>query len=801
MATSAQTPSTSTTHSPLKLAVRTGEHAGKELLVSATSCTLGSHPDCTVRFRGDGFDPVHCWIMRGKHTWLVRQMSANTKLNGKEFTEARIHRGDRLSIAGVTLEVADTAPPNPNEATIPLAQFQNSLNAWDQEKNSLLKQHEETHRSLKALEREYKSLKVAHCDLSLRTESLQKNIEVIQSNYDAAVKKRRALEQQIEESQLSQQKATLVADENKRLTARVAELTSEIEQNIVEKKDAIELSLQHAESTESLAAEIRNLKEQIRLHEDDARSQSSDLQAKVDARQQEVQKWKTQAEIAAEETNKLKQRFSQATAEHAAELSRLSELPQEGDAGKYDAEIKQLKQETERLSAELVNRDAELASSRTFMKEHAELSRQLECLNAEKQAAFERAEHAEQLLNATRQEGERLQQQLTERLRKSSEENEISGQEMPSPETEVKSSPVPAEKDVAEDWTRAAFAKFRQGENRNSEQEERTTEEPVEESSIEPTAEQLGRSEEVIPEYEAPAPETATPATASILDSTINDGELTEETPDEKERSVVTSVPVDDAPPTSAADILAKFGIQAEPEDAEDLAEEHQHVSHSAQISAEPNSLASGAIAALTGLTSNEENKKHVEELAQEHNAESGEDDSIESYMAALLARSRGEAAPPSLIVPQKKYAQQSEPEPRVFAEVKAVEPKKEAQPTLKAEEYRPRSQAPEQANKLAAMRELANESARSAIDVSIKKRWRTKSITSLAIGIGGFVASGTAFYTAPEILSLSSFLGAVACVAGGFFVHKSVQLYRCYQRAISQVESWRKQNNLEPDA
>ena len=66
--------------------------------------------------------------------------------------------------------------------------------------------------------------------------------------------------------------------------------------------------------------------------------------------------------------------------------------------------------------------------------------------------------------------------------------------------------------------------------------------------------------------------------------------------------------------------------------------------------------------------------------------------------------------------------------------------------PKIKAEEFIPRSLAPERSDRLAAMREVANVSARSAIGRHTQMEWLTR---AMAKGAFGLVAAATAVYLA----------------------------------------------------
>lgn len=72
-------------------------------------CTVGSGPRCTLRLAAEGVHSLHCLIVRGEHTTVVRSWAPGTLLNGHEFTDAELAVGDRLGIGPTEIEVLDAA--------------------------------------------------------------------------------------------------------------------------------------------------------------------------------------------------------------------------------------------------------------------------------------------------------------------------------------------------------------------------------------------------------------------------------------------------------------------------------------------------------------------------------------------------------------------------------------------------------------------------------------------------------------------------------------------------------------------
>lgn len=169
---------------------------------------------------------------------------------------------------------------------------------------------------------------------------------------------------------------------------------------------------------------------------------------------------------------------------------------------------------------------------------------------------------------------------------------------------------------------------------------------------------------------------------------------------------------------------------------------------------------------------------------------EADEEESIEEYMARLLKRVRGDEDS-SLSQPVTRANDSSSPEP-VAAEPSVESPQQPsfvAELTGESSEFRPRSQPPELSTNLQAMRELANESARTAIDSSARRRG------SSAAG-GKFLMAAVALVIGVILLFVPSFYaycGAVVLfIVGILFGVQGIVYARRYLAAV------RKQRDLD---
>ncbi|HUT87859.1 MAG TPA: FHA domain-containing protein [Thermoguttaceae bacterium] len=92
---------------------------GQIVRLRSPKCTIGSGPRCTLRLRARGVQPVHCLVLRGAAGTVIRRFAADTRLNGRAFRDAKLVPGDRLSVGPVEFEVLDADQVPDHEPPIP----------------------------------------------------------------------------------------------------------------------------------------------------------------------------------------------------------------------------------------------------------------------------------------------------------------------------------------------------------------------------------------------------------------------------------------------------------------------------------------------------------------------------------------------------------------------------------------------------------------------------------------------------------------------------------------------------------
>ncbi len=81
----------------------------RQVHLRSRKCAIGSSAQCTLRIQAPDVRPVHCLILRGAKRTIIRSLDDNTWLNGAAFDESPLVDGDRLKIGSFEFEVLDVA--------------------------------------------------------------------------------------------------------------------------------------------------------------------------------------------------------------------------------------------------------------------------------------------------------------------------------------------------------------------------------------------------------------------------------------------------------------------------------------------------------------------------------------------------------------------------------------------------------------------------------------------------------------------------------------------------------------------
>jgi hypothetical protein len=152
------------------------------------------------------------------------------------------------------------------------------------------------------------------------------------------------------------------------------------------------------------------------------------------------------------------------------------------------------------------------------------------------------------------------------------------------------------------------------------------------------------------------------------------------------------------------------------------------------------------------------------------------QEESIEQYMSRLLERVRGESAT-SRYQESFEHAPLPKPPPASANDANLEPADKEPPPSAV---HAPHSLAPEHCSNLAAMRELANQSARAAINISFRRRWVHAVGSKLVVALLAVIIGSLLLYFSENFRSLTLY-GGIACLL--IALHCVVQTALLYRR------------------
>ncbi len=172
----------------------------------------------------------------------------------------------------------------------------------------------------------------------------------------------------------------------------------------------------------------------------------------------------------------------------------------------------------------------------------------------------------------------------------------------------------------------------------------------------------------------------------------------------------------------------------AEEESIDSRAEEELREQAGSLFAAQPEPVATTTPPQKTSISSSDE--------------EGDEEESIEDYMKRLMARMRGdsdkeEAQPAASPAPMQTATKAENTAVAQPLPAPVTERANTTTTPFNPEEYVPKALAPEKSRNLAAMRELANNSARSAIQVSARRRYGTAHCNEAGDRLDGLVVGG----------------------------------------------------------
>ena len=152
-----------------------------------------------------------------------------------------------------------------------------------------------------------------------------------------------------------------------------------------------------------------------------------------------------------------------------------------------------------------------------------------------------------------------------------------------------------------------------------------------------------------------------------------------------------------------------------------------------------------------------------------------GEDGSIQDYMTQLLKRvGSGPGMLPAPAPPTPKQIREAKA--KAAAETQLARRKEETKP-LEPGEFIPRAVAPEAQSNLMALRDVANTSARNAIDKHQRRSFEQSGMIFSFIGIVSLMVSGTMAVWAKGVFTVPAFAALVAFLVSAFCLMRGMSL------------------------
>lgn len=731
-------------HGPLELRVVSTHLAGQSVQLNSAKCTIGSGSRCTLRLQARRVEPVHCLILRGENGTVIRRWSPHTRLNGAAFTDALLQPGDRLTIGPIELDVVSTGQPRTtsNQASPAIPAEHSAATAIPTsnlaDHSKLLAELEEREIALMARE---EALASQQATFATERGEWEKSQAELRAELATRRDEHRTLTHELNNLRQLKQDLPDLLEDRQQYEDRRSQLASS------------EKALATAQTTLEAEHAAQEAKLHARRHELDEQAASLErTRQEMAAERTELEQKQLAAEAAwHQREGELNRRLSEleaTQAEQAKDLQQREQIWQNSQTA-WAAERAEWNTTCHETTTEFKHQQAELERQRQqFAAEQAEFAKQREALEAAVHAAEQAA------------------------IFHSEEPTELEHKETPASaaqhafEPDAQESPAIATLFDAEQEEACDEEAFESPSS--AEQDEQTAESSSHEHAI--ACLQLHDENEEEEQHESESHEEL-PDEVEAAAETEEDSAATEE-----EEAPPFEEPVK-ASPAESSGLMERLRAMVQSDDEDDSEEptSHQRPSAPARPAFEP------AIPLQSNTSKPELGSRHPMGGSSADGDE--EEESIEDYMAKLMGRVRGDSPP----IAPKPYQRPTVPKPEPVYEPEAEDPSHEetkAASTPASPFEMPQRQMPtELTSNLAAMRELANFSARDAIDTSVRNRWGQAAI-------GKFSVAAVAFATAGILLFLTRNAHSIQYVGAG--IAMLIAIFWSLQGAIMLRNVWK---------
>lgn len=737
--------------SPLVLKIEGTERDGQIIRVHAPKCLIGSAADCQLRLIAADVQPKHCVIYRGASGMIVKSWTRDTRVNGDTISEAWLRIGDRLSLGSLSFEVLADQQSESVEA-------RQSQPTPAKSQRKLRKQSNRRIRNLLNVVRKQKD---SFSELQTKFDETQQLVDSLlaretETNEAAPAADTESSTSRIERRKRHNQRARLLLNHVRDLISSNNTIQAELREQLEIKQNQVNEIRQelttNADQTEEERARHRRL--EADLQESEAlivhlKEQSSELQSREERLRE---RWistrklgKTRVKSILSHLRSVRDQLSNLDVQSAEEEEGASRLTKLRLA--YDDASRELGESRDSLKdaeSELAWTQQELAERQQHADELgrkiAELEQQLadaQAVSSSGMTEDEAAQHEAQLKQLHDQlddavlRGDDLKLQLDELRQQNLELHETLNQQ----------------RDIEENWksqlddARQQCLEIR----RQLEDERRLAEQQGLDDEIEPTVEDESslehlRSMGIL--RETPPPTMPEESSFDAEEETYEEEPEAEEAFSEQASEEVESRAVN---PITGLTSFPNFQFPEEDEPQEDYADSMSHETAADFKSEEPKKPA-----------------RCEDEVA------------IDDYMQQLLARMRAKTGEPEP-APVKKPVQETvvaKPEPEPEEKPEPIRP-------ITREEFIPSRYAPEQTSDIRRLRELANETAKAAIDSATLNRWESLCKSKLLVSMLALFAGIFMHYLSPSYLSISFAGACLAYVVTVFWWLQSAVIYQ----------------------
>lgn len=716
--------------SPLVLKIEGTERDGQIIRVHAPKCLIGSSADCQLRLIAADVQPKHCVIYRGAGGMIVKSWTRDTRVNGDTISEAWLRIGDRLSLGSLSFEVLADQQSEPVDVT-------QTLLSPVRSPRKLRKQSNRRIRNLLNVVRQHKDSFSALQTKLDETQQLVDSLLAREADTSEAVHAETS-EVRVERRKRHNQRARLLLnhvrdliDNNNKIQAELHEQL-EIKQNQV---NEIRRELTTSEdATEAQRARHRRLEADLQESEGliaHLKEQASELQSReerlrerwISTRKLGKSRVKSILTHLRDMRDQLSLQENQTGEEEEQGASRLTKLRLA-----YDDASRELHESRDSLK----DAESELAWTQQELEQRQHHADELGRTIAELKQQLADAQDA-QPSGMTDEEMAQHQSQLKQ-VREELEDATLRGDDLQLQLEELRKQnrelhqTINQQKEIEETWKNQLDDARKQclDIRRQLEDERRLADLQGRAEEPEPTAEEASamdhlRSMGILRE---------TPAPSTTEESASDEPEYVDET---KAVNPVTG--------------LSSFPDFQFPED-----DEPQQ------------------------MEVNSQSYESVPDTTEAPKSASSSDDevSIDDYMQSLLARMRaksGEPDPP--------------PQTKSVKEVPVAKPERTADETpepvrpFTREEFVPSRYAPEQTSDIRKLRELANETAKAAIDSATVNRWETLCKSKLFISMLALATGFFLHYHAENYLSIFFAGACLSYVVTVFWWLQSAVIYQ----------------------